>query len=129
MRKPVIAGNWKMFKRLGDAVETALALKPKVANAGHCEVVLAPAFVHIKTLADRLEGSNIRLSAQDAAPVSDDSANTGEVSAGMLVDIGCTYAIVGHSERRQLFKEDELSLAKKLHIVEEHGMIPVFCIG
>ena len=60
MRKPVIAGNWKMYKLLGEAVDTALALKPLVANANHCEVVIAPVFTALKTVADRLEGSNIK---------------------------------------------------------------------
>jgi triosephosphate isomerase len=61
MRKPVIAGNWKMYKLLSEAVDTALALKPLVANANHCEVVIAPVFTALKTVADRLEGSNIKV--------------------------------------------------------------------
>ena len=61
MRKPVIAGNWKMYKTLGESVDTALALKPLVANANHCEVVIAPVFTALKVVADRLEGSNIRV--------------------------------------------------------------------
>lgn len=67
MRKPVIAGNWKMYKLLGEAVETALALKPLVANSTHCDVVIAPVFTALKTVADRLEGSNIKVAAQDCA--------------------------------------------------------------
>ena len=67
MRKPVIAGNWKMFKTVGDSVATALALKPLVANANHCEVVIAPVFTALKSVADRLEGSNIRIAAQNCA--------------------------------------------------------------
>jgi len=65
MRKPVIAGNWKMYKTLSAAVDTALALKPLVANANHCDVVIAPVFTALKTVADRLEGSNIRVSGQN----------------------------------------------------------------
>jgi len=61
MRKPVIAGNWKMYKTVGESVDTVLALKPLVANANHCEVVVAPVFTSIKTVADRLEGSNIHV--------------------------------------------------------------------
>jgi triosephosphate isomerase len=60
MRKPVIAGNWKMYKLLSEAVDTALALKPLVANANHCEVIIAPVFVHLKTVVDRLEGSKYK---------------------------------------------------------------------
>ncbi len=63
MRKPTIAGNWKMFKLIGDAVATATALKPLVANANHCEIVIAPPFTALKSVADRLEGSNIRVAA------------------------------------------------------------------
>src|SRR6266404_4838655 len=67
MRKPVIAGNWKMYKLLSEAVDTALALKPLVANANHCEVIIAPVFTALKTVADRLEGSNIRVAGQNCS--------------------------------------------------------------
>src|SRR5512132_895855 len=100
MRKPVIAGNWKMYKTLGAAVDTALALKPLVANANHCEVVIAPVFTALKTIADRLEGSNIHVAAQDCAGQNDFGARTGEVAPVMLKDVGCSHVIVGHSERR-----------------------------
>ena len=75
MRKPVIAGNWKMYKLHSEAVETALNLKSLVTNANHCEVVIAPVFVHLKTVADRLEGSNVKVAAQDCATVEKQSAN------------------------------------------------------
>src|SRR5438067_13875820 len=103
MRKPVIAGNWKMFKLLGEAVDTALALKPLVANANHCEVVIAPVFTALKTVAARLEGSNIKVAAQDCAVQNEFGAQTGEVAAVMLKDVGCSHVIVGHSERRQFY--------------------------
>src|SRR5438445_887607 len=101
MRKPVIAGNWKMFKTVGDAVDTALALKPLVANTNHCEVVIAPVFTALKMVADRLEGSNIQVAAQDCATQNEFGAHTGEVAASMLNDIRCSHVIIGHSERRQ----------------------------
>src|ERR1041384_3700004 len=101
MRKPVIAGNWKMYKLLDEAVQTGLALKPLVSNANHCEVVIAPVFTALKTVADRLEGSNIQVSAQDCAPQSEFGARTGEVTASMIRDVGCKYVIIAHSERRQ----------------------------
>src|SRR3954466_5703902 len=88
MRKPVIAGNWKMYKTVSEAVETVLALKPLVANANHCEVVVAPVFTALKTVADRLEGSNIHVAGQDCAPEVEEGAHTGEVSATMLKDAG-----------------------------------------
>lgn len=129
MRKPVIAGNWKMYKTLGEATETALALKPLVANANHCEVVIAPVFVHLKTLADRLEGSNIRVAAQDCAPEAKQSANTGEVSAEMLKDVGCSHVIVGHSERRQFYSESNESVRRKTRAAIDSGLTAIVCVG
>ncbi|HSK74394.1 MAG TPA: triose-phosphate isomerase [Pyrinomonadaceae bacterium] len=129
MRKPVIAGNWKMYKLLGEAVDTALALKPLAANANHCEVVIAPVFVHLKTVADRLEGSNIQVSAQDCAPESKQSANTGEVSAEMLKDVGCSHVIIGHSERRQFYGETDESVNKKTKAALESGLKAIVCVG
>src|ERR687883_1859760 len=100
MRKPVIAGNWKMYKTVSESVETALALKPLVANANHCEVIIAPVFTALKTVADRLEGSNIKVAGQDCAAEAEEGALTGEVAAFMLGDAGCSHVIIGHSERR-----------------------------
>src|SRR6185312_9975648 len=113
MRKPVIAGNWKMYKTIGDAVETVLALKPLVANANHCEVVVAPVFTSIKTVADRLDGSNIRVAGQDCAAEVEEGAHTGEVLASMLRDAGARYVIVGHSERRQFYGESDPIVNRK----------------
>lgn len=129
MRKPVIAGNWKMYKRLGEAVGTALSLRGLVSNANHCEVVIAPVFVHLKTVADRLEGSNIKVSAQDCASEAMDSANTGEVSAAMLKDVGCAYVIIGHSERRQLYGETDESVNKKTKSALASGLKVIVCVG
>src|SRR5712671_6535832 len=109
MRKPVIAGNWKMYKLLADAVNTALELKPLVANANHCEVVIAPVFTALKTVADRLEGSNIKVAAQNCAAQNEFGAHTGEVAPVMLKDVGCSYVIIGHSERRQFYGETDVS--------------------
>src|SRR5206468_6270755 len=113
MRRPVIAGNWKMYKLLGEAVNTALQLKPLVANANHCDVVIAPVFTALKTVCDRLEGSNIRVAAQDCAVQSEFGAHTGEVATVMLKDVGCSHVIVGHSERRQFYGETDASVNRK----------------
>src|SRR5262245_46192091 len=129
MRKPVIAGNWKMYKLLSDAVETALALKPLVANANHCEVVIAPVFTALKTIADRLDGSNIKVSAQDCAVQNDFGAHTGQVAPSMLKDVGCSYAIVGHSERRQFYCETDKSVNKKTKASISAGLTPIVCVG
>lgn len=129
MRKPVIAGNWKMYKLLGEAVETALALKPLVANANHCEVVIAPVFTALKTVADRLEGSNINVSAQDCAIQNDFGAHTGEIAPVMLKDVGCSHAIFGHSERRQFYGETDETVNKKSHAALSAGLTAIVCVG
>ena len=129
MRKPVIAGNWKMYKTVGDSVATALALKPLVANANHCEVVIAPVFTALKSVADRLEGSNIRVAAQDCAPVAEEGAQTGEVAPFMLRDVGATYVIVGHSERRQFYGETDQLIAKKVEAALTAGLQVILCVG
>lgn len=129
MRKPVIAGNWKMYKLLGEAVETAVALKPLISNANHCEVVIAPVFTALKTVADRLEGSNVAVAAQDCAVQSDFGAHTGEVAATMLRDAGCKFAIVGHSERRQFYGETDDTVNRKAKAAIAAGLTAIVCVG
>ncbi len=129
MRKPVIAGNWKMFKFLGEAVDTALSLKPLVANANHCEVVIAPVFTAIKTVADRLEGSNIHVAAQNCAIQNEFGAHTGEIAPAMLKDAGCSHVIIGHSERRQFYGETDASVNLKTKAALEVGLTAIVCIG
>jgi triosephosphate isomerase len=129
MRKPVIAGNWKMYKLLGEAVGTALALKPLVVNANHCEVVIAPVFTALKMVADRLEGSNIKVAAQDCSTEMKFGAQTGEVSAEMLKDVGCSHVIIGHSERRQFYGETDTSVNLKTKAALGAGLTPIVCVG
>ncbi|MDT7780542.1 MAG: triosephosphate isomerase [Acidobacteriota bacterium] len=129
MRKPVIAGNWKMYKLSADSVQTALELKPLVANANHCEVVIAPVFTSIKTVADRLEGSNIRVAGQDCSTESKHGAHTGEVAADMLRDAGATYCIVGHSERRQFYHETDNFVNRKALAALAAGLTVIMCVG
>lgn len=129
MRKIVIAGNWKMYKLLSEAVETALALKSLVANANHCEVIIAPVFVQLKTIADRLEGSNIKVAAQNCSFESKFSANTGEVSADMLKDIGASHIIIGHSERRQFYGETNDTVNRKTKSALLSGLTAIVCVG
>ena len=129
MRKPVIAGNWKMYKLLAESVATALELKPLVANANHCEVIIAPVFTAIKTLADRLEGSNIRVAGQDCAPEQYHGPHTGEVAADMLRDAGATHVIVGHSERRHLYGETDSFVQRKTGAAIAAGLTAIVCVG
>ena len=129
MRKPVIAGNWKMYKLLGEAVDTALALKPLVANANHCEVVIAPVFTALKVVADRLEGSNISVAGQNCSTEVEEGAHTGEVSAGMLRDVGAKFVIVGHSERRQYYFETDSMINKKVQAGIAANLTVILCVG
>jgi len=129
MRKPVIAGNWKMYKLLSEAVDTALALKPLVANANHCEVVIAPVFTALKTVADRLEGSNIKVAGQNCATQNEFGAHTGEISAGMLKDVRCSHVIIGHSERRQFYGDTDTSVNKKTRAALAAGLTAIVCVG
>src|SRR5882672_9045367 len=129
MRKPIIAGNWKMYKTIGEAVDTALSLKPLVANANHCEVVLAPVFTAIKTVADRLEGSNVNVAGQNCSTEVEEGAHTGEVAAFMLRDAGARYVIVGHSERRHLYAESDSMVNKKTLAGISAGLTVILCVG
>jgi triosephosphate isomerase len=129
MRKPVIAGNWKMYKLIADSVQTALDLKPLVANANHCEVVIAPVFTAIKTVADRLEGSNIHVAGQNCSTELKHGAHTGEVAADMLRDAGATYCIVGHSERRQFYHESDNFVNRKALAALAAGLTVILCVG
>jgi triosephosphate isomerase len=129
MRKPVIAGNWKMFKTVSESVATALALKPLVANANHCEVVIAPVFTALKTVADRLEGSNIGIAAQNCSTEIEEGAHTGEVAAFMLRDVGAGYVIVGHSERRQIYRETDSMVGEKCLAGISADLTVIMCVG
>jgi len=129
MRKPVIAGNWKMYKTVAESVETALSLKPLVANANHCEVVIAPVFTSVKTVADRLEGSNIRVAGQNCSTEMEHGAHTGEVAADMLRDAGASYVIIGHSERRQFYCETDTFVSRKAQAAIVAGLVAIVCVG
>ena len=129
MRKPVIAGNWKMYKLIGEAVATVVALRPLVVNANHCEVVVAPTFTALKTVADRLEGSNIRIAGQNCSTELKHGAQTGEVAADMLRDAGATYVIVGHSERRQYYFESDTFVNQKTQAGLAARLTVIMCVG
>lgn len=118
-----------MYKLMGEAVDTALALKPLVTNASHCEIVIAPVFTALKSVADRLEGSNIRVAAQDCATQNDFGAHTGEVAPVMLKDAGCSHVIIGHSERRQFYGETDESVNLKTKAALAAGLTAIVCVG
>ncbi len=118
-----------MYKLLSEAVNTALELKPLVANANHCDVVIAPVFTALKTVADRLEGSNIHVAGQDCATQNDFGAHTGEIAPVMLKDVGCSHVIIGHSERRQFYGETDTSVNQKTKAALSAGLKPIVCVG
>jgi triosephosphate isomerase len=129
MRKPVIAGNWKMYKLLGEAIDTVMELKPLIINSTHCEVVVAPVFTALKSVCSRLEGSNIKIAAQNCATEQKQGAHTGEVSAEMIKDTGASHVIIGHSERRQFFSETDETVNLKTKACLESGLTAIVCVG
>lgn len=128
MRKPVIAGNWKMHKLVGEAVATVEALKPLVAGANAVEIIVCPTFTSLYAVGQALKGSNIALGGQNCYK-QEKGACTGEISPQMLLDTGCTWTIIGHSERRKDFGEPDNLLNEKLHYALAQGLKVMFCIG
>src|SRR5215213_2022271 len=129
MRRPLIAGNWKMYKTISESLEFVQAFKPLVIASTHCDIVLAPPFTAIKAVADRLEGSNVEVSAQNVAAQIEYGPLTGEVSPGMAKEAGARYAIIGHSERRQYFGETDESVNLKVFAALSSDLLPVVCVG
>ena len=129
MRRPIIAGNWKMHKAATEAVELVEALKPLVADAcGDRDVVVCPTATSLVAVSGALEGSPIGLGAQNMHWEAS-GAYTGELSAEMLLTSGCTYVILGHSERRQYFAETDEAVNRKLVAALEAGLKPIVCVG
>src|SRR6516165_76786 len=128
MRKPVIAGNWKMYKTTDEAVRFVRELRPLVAQAEHCEIIVAPPFTALRAAADAARGSNIVVAAQDAH-WDTEGAHTGDISMRMLLDAGCTHVILGHSERRQDHWETDEDVNRKLKAALGAGLLSIVCVG
>jgi triosephosphate isomerase len=128
MRTPVIAGNWKLFKTIGEATALVNDLKPLVSGAKGVEVVVAPVFTALSRVADAMAGSNIRMAAQDCY-WEEEGAFTGEVSPKLLKDAGCSHVIIGHSERRQYFGETDETVNKKTRATIAAGLTAIVCVG
>ncbi len=129
LRKPIIAGNWKMHKTVGEAVRLAKQLKVLVADdVRTVEIVVCPPFTALQSVGEVLKGTGIQLGAQNVH-WEDEGAYTGEVSPAMLKDLSCQYVILGHSERRQMFGESDGDVRKKLDAVLAKGMSAIACVG
>lgn len=144
MRKPIVAANWKMNKTVGEAVTFVDVFLPLVRGVDNCAIVLCPPFTALLAVGERLKGTGIALGAQDLF-WREQGAFTGEVSPIMLTDVGCTFVIVGHSERRgrfgkpepeledpnlhSVFGETDASVNRKVHAALAHELTPIVCVG
>ncbi|MDX2481208.1 MAG: triose-phosphate isomerase [Desulfuromusa sp.] len=128
MRKPIIAGNWKLNKTIVEARELATQLAENLTGLEDREVIIAPVYTALFAVAEVIENSPIQLAAQNCYPETT-GAFTGEISPPFLQDAGCQYVIIGHSERRQLMAETDHFINQKLVKVLETGLKPILCIG
>ena len=128
MRTPVIAGNWKMYKTAEEAAAFVREFLPLVVGLGGVEIVLAPAFPSLAAVAALTRGTNVGVASQNLH-FADEGAFTGEVSPRMVRDTGAGYAIVGHSERRQLFAETDDTVNRKVRAALAAGLVPIMCLG
>jgi triosephosphate isomerase len=128
MRRPVVAGNWKMHGSRSVTGALLTELEQRLDSEWPIDVVVFPPFVYLSDAARLLEGGQIRLGAQDVCAEAG-GAFTGQVSASMLKDVGCRYVIVGHSERRRLYHEDDVLVARKFAAALHAGLTPELCVG
>jgi triosephosphate isomerase (TIM) len=127
MRRPVVAGNWKMHGTRAENARLVDALI-EASDEARCDLVLCPPYVYLWEIGRQVKDSPIALGAQDVCAEAQ-GAFTGEVSAAMVKDVGCRYAIVGHSERRLLFREDDALVARKFVAAQGAGLVPILCVG
>lgn len=127
MRKPIIAGNWKMFKTPDEAVNLVAELKG-LLNSTDVEIVVCPPFVDLPGVINTVRDSGIKVGAQNMY-WEEEGAFTGEISPLMLTALGCDYVIIGHSERRQFFSETDETVNKKVKAAFAHGLRPILCVG
>jgi len=128
MRRPIIAGNWKMYKTVADTCAFFDTLIPEIQNVEHCDVVVAPPFTVLAVAVEETEGTRVAISAQDVH-WKNEGAFTGEIAVKMLVDVGCTYTIIGHSERRQFFCETDETVEMKARAAVQAGLQAIVCVG
>ena len=127
-RRPLIAGNWKMYKTPKEAAETARELDQRVASVAGVDIMIAPTYTALAAVSAVIYKGPVALGAQNLFWETE-GAYTGEISPPMLKSLGCTYCIIGHSERRQYFAETDQTVNKKIRAAIETQLIPVFCVG
>ncbi len=128
MRRPIIAGNWKMNKTPKEALELVNELKKQLKDVRDIEIILCPPFTNLTEVAKSIWGTNLQLGAQDVF-WEDSGAYTGEVSPPMLKEAGCRFVIIGHSERRTYFGESNEGVNKKTKAALKHNLTPIVCVG
>ena len=127
-RRPLIAGNWKMYKTVEEAEAFIQALLPRVSTADRADVAICPSFLALAAMVDSTRGSRVAIYAQNMHHAAE-GAYTGEVSPPMLVEVGVHGVILGHSERRELFGESDRALALKVPAALDAGLLPILCVG
>jgi triosephosphate isomerase (TIM) len=127
-RVPLIAGNWKMHKTVGEAEAFIAELLPRLSSVSGVEVVVCPPFPALGPLVDSTRGSRVQVFAQNMH-YEDEGAFTGEVAPAMLVELGVHGVILGHSERREMFGETDRALQQKVPAALGHGLVPILCVG
>jgi triosephosphate isomerase len=128
MRQPLVAGNWKMNGSLDSITALVEGIKAGLDSVTTAEMVVCPPFVYIPTVASLIGDASISLGAQDVND-QEAGAHTGEIASGMLTDVGCKYAIVGHSERRSIYGESDAFTASKFAAARKAGLVPILCVG
>ncbi len=128
MRTPIIGGNWKMYKVREEATKTVVELRDQIEDVKDLEIVVFPPFTLLKTVGELLQGSKVGLGAQNMF-WKEEGAYTGEISPRMLIDLGCQYVILGHSERRGYFTESNEMVNKKLQAALKFNLTPLICVG
>lgn len=126
-RRSFVAGNWKMNLRLASGVALAKEVAAGIADAG-CEVAVCPPAVYLSDVAKAVAGTQLGVGGQNMS-AEDDGAFTGEVNAAMLLDVGCSYVVLGHSERRQYYAETSQKVAEKSGVALKAGLVPIVCVG
>ena len=128
MRKPILAGNWKMYKTVPQAVSFVEHLQGLAPDLSKVDTVICAPFTSLAALKEQLSGTPIKIGAQNVHQA-EEGAYTGEVSAQMLKGLGVNYVIIGHSERRQYFGETDETVNAKVHVAFKHGLLPIVCVG